>query len=243
MKTDGISIYIGSPPNRTRQRLSFSASEVCTNHGKSGSKAPAQLRSADFLPDFRLSIVAELITEPKEGILESQVETPDRSSLQFIHDLLIGAPPFFPCGRASANVLGEICDGGNREQVVSLIGGEEWVDSVVEVREEEDVALGECVHKTGLIHAVERARFDLTDAIKKSLDVVQKYEKPSNLRILSHDELNKSAAALKTTDIKAIHRDRPLRLSFSNRHVVPGSVRQAWVSDDPLLSGVLLLRS
>jgi hypothetical protein len=164
MKTDGISVYIEDPPpNRTREGLLFPAGEVGTNHRKRSSKAPAQLRPIDLLPKFRLSIVTELITEPKEGILESQVETPNRSALQLLHDLLVGAPPFRPHARASANVLGEICDGGNREQVVSLIGGEKWVDSIVEVREEEDVARRERVHKAGLIHAVERARFNFTD--------------------------------------------------------------------------------
>ena len=46
------------------------------NPGK-GTKAPPQLPSIDPLPKFRLPVVTELITEPKEGVLES-LEAPGR---------------------------------------------------------------------------------------------------------------------------------------------------------------------
>ena len=143
------------PPNRTKKGLLFSAGKVCTNHREGSAKAPAQLCSIDLFPEFRLSIIAELITEPKEGILEGQVQAPDRSALQLIHELLVGAPPFRPHSGASANILGEIRDAGNGEQFTSLIDGEKWVDSIVEVRKEEYFTRRERVHEARLIHPIE----------------------------------------------------------------------------------------
>jgi hypothetical protein len=123
------------------------------NHRKGGTEAPAQLRSVDLPPDFRLPVFTELVTEP-EGIHECQVQTPDRSALQLFLHRFVGPPPFLPQGGASTDVLGETRDGGDREQLVSLVDGEKWVDPVVEVGEEEDCARRERVHEVWLIHAV-----------------------------------------------------------------------------------------
>src|ERR1700743_1940216 len=68
-------------------------------------------------------------------------------------------------------------------------------------------------------------------------------EKGSGLRVFGHNELNKSATALKATNVKAIHRDRSLFLPFFNCHVVSSSACQARVSDNPLLGRVLRFRS
>jgi len=149
-----MSFHISTPARSDGEAL-HPASEISPNHREGSTKTPPQFSPTDLLPKFRLPVITKLVTKPKEGILESQVKAPDWSALELFHDRFVGTPPFLPRGGTGTNVLGKIGDGRNAEQLVSLVDGEKWVYSIVEVGKEEDFASRERFHQVGLIYAVE----------------------------------------------------------------------------------------
>jgi hypothetical protein len=75
---------------------SCTASELASDHGKRGTKAPTNLRARDLLanPDARLR--AELVTDPEEGVHERQVQTILGTCPEYVEDGWVSAPATLP---------------------------------------------------------------------------------------------------------------------------------------------------
>jgi len=131
------------------------AGQVCAKHRKRSTKAPPQLGPIDLLPESSLPVLTKLVTKPKEGILERQVEAMDRSALQFFDNRLVVSPPLLPRGAAGANIFREAGNQGDADHLFPFLCREEWVDSILKVGKEENLALGERLHKAGLVYTIE----------------------------------------------------------------------------------------
>ena len=100
---------------------------------------------------------------------EREVKTVFGAVHELLHRQSIVAPAPLPRRPPEADVLCEVRERGDGEPRRGRIGlwWEEGVYAVVEVREQEDLAVRESLEERGLINAVERARLDLTDAERK----------------------------------------------------------------------------
>ena len=97
---------------------------------------------------------------------ERQIQTPLGPTLEFVYQLSVLAPVFFPFGFPEADLFGECGDGGDVDGGGGG-GGEEGTEAVVEVGEEEDFTLGEGFEEGRLVYAVEGAGFDFAYAIMR----------------------------------------------------------------------------
>jgi hypothetical protein len=99
---------------------------------------------------------------------EREVETVLGAVHELLHRVRVVAPPLLPCRLTETDVRREVRergDGERRRGIGRRCWRQEGVHAVVEVREQEDLAVGEGLEERGLIDAIERARFDLANAV------------------------------------------------------------------------------
>ena len=211
-----------------------------SDHLDRRAETPSELGAVDLLPELDLAVSAEFVPEPKERMHKCQVETPLRTALKLLHEVLVRAPVFFPCRWTFADRLSEVSEGRDVDGRLGRVnfGSEEGVEAVVEVGKEEDLAMREGLEEGGLVYTVERARLDLADPIPCTLAHTQERQESGNVRILSHDQLHDPVAGLIIANILAPHRHVELLAHppVVDLHQLLGPLRQARACDDRVLA-------
>ena len=140
--------------------------QLSSDHRNRSTQSPAQLRPLQLLPDLHLPLVRELVPETQQRVHEREIQAVLGTPGELLHDFGVPAPPLLPCRATLADVRCEFGEGGDRE--ARRIGrGEEGVEPVVEVGEEQDFARGEGVEDGWLVNAIERAGFYFAYAEKQ----------------------------------------------------------------------------
>ena len=141
-----------------------------SDHRDRRAEAPPELRAVDLLTELDLARAVELVPEAQERVLERQVEAPLGAALKLVHERLVRAPARAPRCGPGADGLGELaerCDVHGRGE--RLRGGrEEGVEAVVEVGEEENLAVRERLEQRWLVYTVEGAGLHLADSVRQN---------------------------------------------------------------------------
>ena len=127
------------------------------HHRNRRAQTPPQLRPLYLLPDLHLPLLIKLVPEPQQRMHERHIEAPLRPIFQLGHQVLVLRPQavLLPLLRPEAYFRRELREGRYFERFGGEGRRDEWADAVVEVGEEEDLAVGEGGEERGLVYAVE----------------------------------------------------------------------------------------